>query len=377
MIYLDYSATTPVNKEVLNTFNKVCLDFLGNTNSLHRLGRKSFDLMQAAIKQIATLLNVYEDEIIFTSGASEANNLALIGTILKYKNRGKHIITTKLEHSSISETISFLESFGYTIDYLKLNSNGKIDLNDLKNKLKDDTILVSICHVNSEIGLIQDINKIGKVLKDYPKVIFHVDGTQAIGKIKVDLTNIDLYSISSHKIYGLNGVGCLIKKRDLELEPLIHGGKSQTIYRSGTPTHALYTSFSKALRLVLEDFETKYQHVFKLNQILRESLEKIPGVHINSNLECVPHILNISLKGIKPETMLHALAEEDIYISTKTACSDDSSLSASVLEFTKDKNLARSSIRISLSYLTTKEEINYFLEVFKIKYQELSLKKGE
>lgn len=377
MVYLDYSATTLVNDDVLNTFTKVSKEFPGNANSLHDLGLKSRDLMKSSVKQIADLLNVLEDEIILTSGASEANNLALKGIAFKYKNRGKHIISTKLEHSSVLNTLDYLKTLGYEIDYLEILPDGKIDLNDLKKKIRDDTILVSISQVNSEIGIIQDIDLIGKILKEYKKVIFHVDGTQAVGKIKVNLASVDLYSFSGHKIYGLDGVGCLVKKRGIELTPLIHGGKSQTIYRSGTPCVALYASLAKALRLVLTDFKEKYNHVKELNEYLKDKLQEIDGVIINSNNNCVYHIVNLSVLEIKPETMLHALASKDIYISTKTACSDDDSLSLSVLEFTKNKDLARSSIRISLSYLTTKEEIDYFLNVFKEKVNELRFKKGE
>ena len=377
MIYLDYSATTPVNKEVLNSFNKVVTEYPGNANSLHKLGTKSFHLLEASTKQVADLLGVLKSEVIFTSGASEANNLAIVGSVLKYKNRGKHIITTKLEHSSVLETMEFLKKIGYEIEYVNVLENGEVDFSDLKNKIRDDTVLVSIIQVNSELGVIENVNKIGEYLKKFPKVIFHVDGTQAVGKIPVSLENIDLYSFSSHKIYGLNGVGALIKKRNIELEPIIHGGKSQTIYRSGTPTHALIASFAKALKLVLEDISSKYEHVLKLNQKIRKSLETMTGIHINSPENSVPHILNISLDGIKPETMLHALAEHDIYISTKTACSSDKSLSLSVLEVTKNIEYAKSSIRISLSYLTTDEEIDSFLKTFKELIDALRFKKGE
>ena len=244
MVYLDYSATTPVNPLVLESFNKVVIEYPGNANSLHKLGRKSFHLMEASCQQVADLMGVSCQEIIFTSGASEANNLALVGTVLKYRNRGNRIITTKLEHSSILDTLSFLEKEGFVIDYVNILENGKVDMIDLQNKIRDDTLLVSICHVNSEIGIVQDVNKIGEVLKKYPKIIFHVDGTQAVGKLKVNLQNIDLYSFSGHKIYGLKGIGCLIKKENIELEPIIHGGKSQSLYRSGTPTVALYASLA-------------------------------------------------------------------------------------------------------------------------------------
>ena len=377
MVYLDYSATTPVNLEVLKSFNKVVTTYHGNANSLHELGRKSFDLMEASSLQIANLLNVKKEEVIFTSGASEANNLAIIGTILKYKNRGKHILTTKLEHSSVLETDKYLKEFGIEVEYLNILENGLVDLDDLKRKIKKTTILVSISHVNSEVGTLQDVNKIGEILKNYPTIIFHVDGTQAVGKIKVNLENIDLYSLSAHKIYGLKGVGCLIKKKHIELTPLIHGGKSQSLYRSGTPCVALYASFAKALKLALNDLEEKYQHVLKLNERIKKELETMKNIHINSNLNCIPHILNISIDGIKPETMLRAMSESEIYISTKTACSNSKDFSLSVYEVTKNLEYAKSSLRISLSYLTTDEEITYFLKVFKEKIKELSFLKGE
>ncbi|MBQ8891248.1 MAG: cysteine desulfurase [Bacilli bacterium] len=377
MIYLDYSATTPVAREVLDSFNKVSLEYIGNANSLHKLGTESHDLMEASTSQIAALLGVLKSEVIFTSGASEANNLALIGSVLQYKNRGKHILTTKLEHSSVLDTVLYLKEFGYEVEYINVLENGKLDLDDLVSKIRSDTVLVSISHVNSELGIIQDVNIIGEILKKYPKIIFHVDGTQAVGKIKVNLEDIDLYSFSGHKIYGLKGVGCLIKKKNIELIPIIHGGKSQTKYRSGTPSLALYVSMAKVLKLCLNDFDMKYKHVLDLNKYLKKNLETMNKVHINSTDVSVPHIVNISVLGIKPETMLHALESENIYISTKTACSYDSSMSLSVYEVTKNKDLARSSLRISLSYLTTKDEIDMFLKVFKDKIEELSLELGE
>lgn len=376
MIYLDYSATTPVEKQVLDSFNKVSLEYIGNANSLHKLGRESYHLMEASVKQIADLLKVNKDEVIFTSGASESNNLAIVGSVLKYKNRGKHILTTKLEHSSVLDTLKFLEKNDYDIEYINILDNGKIDINDLKNKIRNDTVLVSINQVNSEIGIIQDVNIIGEFLKQYPKIIFHVDGTQAIGKINVNLDSIDLYSFSGHKIYGLKGIGCLIKKKNIELEPIIHGGKSQTIYRSGTPVLALYVSLARALKLSLNDLDNKYDYVLKLNNKLKNNLETIKEIHINSNTNSIPHILNFSIKGIKPETLINSLSEEDIYISTKTACSN-SDISDSVLELTKDENLAKSSVRVSISHLTTEEEIDKFFNVLKNKIEELSIKKGE
>lgn len=371
IIYLDYSATTPANKEVVDTFSKVSLDYIGNPNSLHKLGLESKKLMDASVRQVASLLNVKEDEVIFTSGASESNNLAIFGTINRYPNRGKHIITTKLEHSSVLECMNYLEKNGYIIDYVNVLENGLVDLHDLEAKLSKDTVLVSICQVNSEVGICQDVNKIGEVVKKYPTTIFHVDGTQAVGKISVDLKNIDLYSFSSHKFYGLKGCGVLIKKDNIEIDPIIHGGKSQSNYRSGTPALPLIVSTSKALRLALEDLDKKYDHVKNLNILLRDKLSKIDGVVINSKDSSIPHILNISIPGVKPETMLHALEEENIFISTKTACSKDNSDSLTLTTLGYDHSIAGHSLRISLSYLTTVEEINKFVEILDKKIKEL------
>ena len=376
MIYLDYSATTPVNKEVLESFNKVCMNYVGNPNSLHKLGNDSHKLMDAATKQISELLGVKSNEIIFTSGASESNNLAIFGVLNQYTSRGKHIVTTKLEHSSILAGMNYLKQNGYKVDYVKVNDDGKIDIDDLKRLVTNDTVLVTIGEVNSEIGIIQNVNEIGEYLKNFPRCIFHVDGTQAIGKKKVDLTNIDLYSFSGHKIYGLKGVGCLVKKQGIELTPLIHGGKSQTIYRSGTPSLALMVSLAKALKLVLENFDEKTNYVKNLKTKLIDGIKDINGLTINSNENCVPHIVNFSIKGVKPETLLHALEEKEIYVSTKTACSSNEGISLSVYTLTKNEDLAKSSLRVSLSYLTTDEEIEIFIKTLKEKVEELQSIRG-
>lgn len=377
MIYLDYSATTPVNKDVLETFNKVSLDFVGNPNSLHKLGVQSKDLIDGATKQIAELLNVKQNEIIYTSGASESNNLAIKGIALKYQNRGKKIITTELEHSSIYGPIGYLQKLGFEVIFTPLDEEGRVDIEKLEELMDDEVILVTISAVNSELGLYQPIEKIGEMIKKYPKCYFHTDMTQCIGKYPINekyFENIDLASLSAHKIYGLKGIGCLIKKDGINLEPLIHGGKSTTIYRSGTPATALIASFSKALRLVLENSEKKYIHVLELNKKLKEQLEKYVDVFINSNDNCVPHMLNLSIIGVKPETMLHALEEDDIYISTQSACSSSNAKSKAVFAITHDEKRASSSIRISLSCLTTELEIDNFLVVFDKCYKRLKLK---
>ncbi len=372
MIYLDYSATTPVNDEVLDTFCKVSRNFVGNPNSLHKLGVEAKELIDASTRQIEDILKLHDKEVIYTSGASEANNTAIMGVVKKYLNRGHHIITTRLEHSSIIAPISALQNEGYEVSFVDLDENGLVTIENLKKLIRDDTVLVSIGCVNSELGIIQDIDRLGKFLKKYPKLIFHSDITQAVGKIKLNLDNVDLASFSAQKFYGLKGVGCLIKNKNIKIEPLIYGGKSTTVYRSGTPAVALIASLAKALRLVYEDFDNRYNYVKGLNSYLREELSKIDGVHINSSLESSPYILNISIKNIKSEVMLHALESEDIYISTQTACSKGGS-SIGVLEITKNEDYALHSLRISLSYLTTKEELDVFLKVFKEQMRKLDL----
>lgn len=372
MIYLDYSATTPVNEEVLNSYIETTKKIIGNPNSLHKLGVEAKSLIDAATRQIANILKVKPSEIIYTSGASEANNTAIKGICLKYQNRGKHIITTHLEHSSIIEPLNYLKNQGFEIEYVNLDENGVVDLEDLKRKIRDDTILVTIASINSEVGIVQPIEEIAKIIKNYPKAYFHTDITQSLGKERVDLTDVDLASFSAQKFYGMKGIGALIKKENVVIEPLIHGGKSTTKDRSGTPATALIVSMAKALRLAYEKLEEKQKHVTELNVYLKEELEN-QNITINSPKTAIPNIVNISLENIKPETMLHALEEKEIYISTKTACSTND-ISDAVYAVTKDQEKAKHSLRISLSYLTTKKELEVFIkELIKIRNELSSL----
>ena len=372
MVYLDYSATTPVDDRVIDTYSKVCREFIGNPNSLHKIGVEAKDLIDASTKQIADILGVKTSEIIYTSGASEANNTAIKGICLKYQNRGKHIITTELEHSSVIAPINYLVGLGFEVDFVKLDENGVVDLDNLRELMRDDTILVSICSVNSEVGVKQPIEEISKIVKEYPKCFFHSDVTQSIGKEKVDFTNIDLASLSGQKFYGMKGIGCLIKKESIVIEPLIHGGKSTTVYRSGTPATPLIASISKALRLAYEDLDKKNEHIKEVHDYLIDKLKDL-DVYINSNDYCINNVVNLSLKNIKSETMLHALAEDDIYISTQTACSTGN-YSKAVYSITHDEDKAGRSIRISLSYLTTKEEIDIFIDSLKKNIDKLNLR---
>ena len=374
MVYLDYSATTPVNKEVLESYSNACLKYIGNPNSLHKLGVLANDLINESTNQIASLLNIKPSEIIYTSGSSESNNLAIKGIAYRYKNRGMHIITTALEHSSVTAPLNYLSTLGYEVDIVKLDKYGRVDLDDLKKLLRDDTILVTINSVNSETGITQPISEIKKIVKEHKKCFLHVDMTQSVGKENVDLTDIDLVSFSGHKIYGMKGIGVLVKKEGIDLIPLIHGGKSTTIYRSGTPCLPLIVSISKALRLILNDLDKKYEKVLELNNYLKENIKDLKDVYINSNEYSIPHMLNISVLGVKPETMQHALEEDDIYISTQSACSSGKGISSAVLSITHDEKRASSSIRVSLSYLTTKEEVDAFIKSFKKNVERLRLR---
>ena len=373
MVYLDYSATTPVREEVLDTYTRVCREFVGNPNSLHSLGVKAKELIDASSEQIADILGVKPCEIIYTSGASEANNTAIKGVCLKYQNRGKHIITTELEHSSVIAPLNYLTTLGYEIDFVSLDENGLVDLDDLKEKLREDTILVSIASVNSEVGVKQDLKAISEIVHNNGRTLFHSDVTQSVGKEKIDFSCLDLASLSCQKFYGMKGIGALIKKEKLVIEPLIHGGKSTTVFRSGTPATPLIASFAKALRLAYEDYDIKYQQVKKLKKYLIDKIKDF-DITINSNDYCLPHMVNISLHGIKSEVMLHALEEKEIFISTQTACSVGN-YSKAVFAITHDKDLASSSLRISLSYLTTKEELDIFVEVFEDAISKLTFRR--
>lgn len=365
MIYLDYSATTPVNEEVIESYVKTCQNFIGNPNSLHRLGINANHLMNDATKQVAELLKVKPSEIIYTSGSSESNNTAIKGIALKYQNRGKHIITTELEHSSIVAPLQYLIGLGFEVDFVKLDRDGQIDLNHFKQLVREDTILVTIGSVSSELGILQPIEEIGTILKSYPKCFFHVDMTQSIGKIEIPLNLIDLVSFSAHKFYGMKGIGVLIKKDTVSIEPLIHGGKSTTVWRSGTPPLPLVVSLAKALRLALQNVDQKQNKILSLNQYLRKELAQIQGLHINSTNQSIPHILNFSIPKIKPETLQHALEEKEIYISTQTACSKGNSPSTSVMAVTHNEEYASTSLRVSLSHLTKEEELVLFVTILK------------
>lgn len=371
MIYLDYAANTPAHEEVLKSFVDFSTRYIANPNASHALGQATKIVLDEATERMAQLLGVQKSEIIYTSGATEANNLALKGIAYQYRRKGKHIITTYLEHSSITSTVTALQNAGYEIDFVDVLQNGQIDLQHLKELLRPDTILLSLSHVDSEIGIKQPLKAIHELLQEYPNCFFHVDATQAIGKIKVNLEDVDLLTFAPHKFYGLNGIGVLIKKEGIMLEPVIHGGISTTAFRSGTPTLALIESAVKALELAMPNINERYTYVEGINTKLRKGLEQYANVHINSPVEASPFIINFSVRGVQAAALQQALEECEIYVATKSACCVVNTPSRPVYALTKDRKLALSTIRVSLSHLTTGEEIESFLEAFERSYKNL------
>ena len=372
MIYLDYSANTPVDARVLEQFCAVERRCIGNTNSHHQAGSAAKAEIDAATIKIASLLGVQPAEIIYTSGASEANNFALKGLARLSRHAGMHIISTPLEHSSVSGTLTALQEQGYEIDLLDVKQDGTVDLEHLKDLLRPDTICVAVTLVDSELGVVQPVQEIAAILKAYPHCHLHVDATQAVGKIPVSFEGVDTMSLTAHKFYGLNGIGLLVKRRNLALEPLIHGGESTTIYRSGTPTVALASSLACALDLAVTDLPNRVDHVAKLNAELRAALSTYPLVRINSPEHAIPHILNLSVRNVKGTVFQRELDAKGVCVSVKSACSSDGLPSRAVFAVSRDRRNALSSWRISLSHLTTEDEIKAFLQAFDVCYRELT-----
>lgn len=371
MVYLDYSATTPVLPEVLDSYNKVTEEYFGNPNSLHSLGVKSNELLESAYTQIAELLNIKKNEFVITSGATEANNLALLGVANTYRRYGNRIVVSKMEHPSIYGICKHLEKMGFIIDYVDVTEEGVIDFDDLKRKVTKDTILVSICSVNSETGARQPLKTVRQVIrKNNENCILHSDMTQAIGKVNISVLDVDLASMSGHKIYGPKGIGLLYKNKNLVLTPLMYGAHEGELH-PGTPPLPLIVSFAKALRLAVKDIQKKDEVVRKYHEKIVAHLSEYKNVLINTSKYCVPHILNISLMDIKPETFIHALESDGIYVSSNTACSSGEP-SKSVYNMYKDEVRSKTTIRISLSYLTLPSEVSAFLESFDKNYAKLS-----
>lgn len=369
-IYLDCAAHTQADERVLRAFCEA--ECIGNPNSVHAAGRAAKAKIDEATGRIASLLHCKPSEIIYTSGASESNNLAIKGFARAGRHVGKHILSTPLEHSSVSGTLTALQEQGYEIDLLDIRRNGTVDPAQLRELIRKDTVLVTVCAVDSELGTVQPIREIAGILKDYPGCRFHVDATQAIGKIPFDFSGIDSASFSPHKFFGICGTGILWKREGLVLEPLIHGGASTTIYRSGTPAVSLAVSAAKALELALARLDGQLEYVGGLNKLLRKRMSEYPLVRINSPEDAIPHILNVSVKGVKASEFQKKLDENGVCVSVKSACSVPNTPSRAVYAVSRDRKNALSSWRISMNEKTTEREIAAFLQIFDHVYKELT-----
>lgn len=364
MIYFDYSATTPVHPEVVRTIQEVLTRYYGNPSSLHGLGVQAELLLSRARQQIADLLQVPKETIIFTSGGTESNNLAIKGTALRWQQRGKHIITTAIEHASVYEPAMQLRQMGFDVTVLPVDQNGQVHPEQVEKAIREDTILVSIMHVNNEIGTIQPIAKIGEMLKQYPKVQFHVDAVQALGKIPVrpQELGLDLMSLAAHKFRGPKGIGILYKRETLDIDPLIAGGGQEGGLRSGTENVPYIVGMAKAMRLAIDEQEKTLAHVRKLKNRLLERLRGLQGVVVNSPVDerlAVPHIVNVSCPGLKSEVIVHALEQRGFYISSRSACSSSEEKPSRVLlAIGASEMQASSGLRISIAKEHTAEDID-------------------
>lgn len=370
VIYLDYSANAPVDERVLTAFCDAERSCIGNANSAHAAGQLARSEMERAVASIAAGLDAQADEVILTSGASEANNLAIKGIARASRHLGRHIISTPLEHASVSGALTALQEQGWEIDLLDVRRDGTIDLEQLRSLLRRDTVLVAISWVDSELGTVQPVRQVSELLRDFPQCRLHVDATQAVGKIPLSFEGIDTLSFAPHKFGGLNGSGVLLKRRGLVIEPLIHGGASTTIYRSGTPAVGLAVAAARALELALEELEDRRAVVQAHNDRLRTALSAYPKLRINSPGDALPHILNLSVAGVRGAAAQRALSARGVCVSVKSACSVENTPSRAVYAVSRDRKNALASWRISLSHRTTAAELDAFLSIFDECYRE-------
>ncbi|MDR0847031.1 MAG: cysteine desulfurase [Lactobacillales bacterium] len=373
MIYLDNAATTAVEPAVLASYMETTKRLVGNPSSLHNLGVVSNRILNKAREQVAELLNAKADEIIFTSGGSEADNLAIKGTAWAKKRYGNHIIISAIEHPAVTRSAQWLETQGFELDYAPVDHDGKVIVEEFAKLIKPETILVSIMVVNNVVGSAQPIKKIAAVLEDYPNIHFHVDAVQALGKVAVEdfmIDRVDLASFSAHKFHGVKGVGILYKKEGRVIDPLIHGGGQEMGLRSTTENMAGIVSTAKALRLYLEKEKDCYDK--KIRDYLYEQLGTYENVTLFSP-EDTKNIVAFGIKGIRGEVLVHAFEEKEIYISTNSACSSRKKTEKSPLEnMGYSPELAETIVRVSLDYTNAMAEIEHFMVVFNLLYKKLS-----
>lgn len=371
MIYLDNCSTTKIRDEVMEKFIKSLKDDFANPSSLHGIGFEVEKKLEKARGYIGSYLRVDRDEIYFTSGGTESNNLAISSVVNKFKNRGNHIITSSIEHPSVLNKFKHLESIGFDVSYIDVNNDGELDLKALSDQIREDTVLVSIMHVNNELGTISDINEISRLIEEKKsRALFHVDGVQAFGKIEFSLKElkVDLYSFSSHKIYGPKGVGGLYINKKNHLDPVIFGGNQESGFRSGTENSPAIIAFGEAVRILDENFDKENSHVKEIKNYFIEKLEdEIDDIKINGKIKKTsPYIVNISIRNTRGEVLLHYLEQDEIYISTSSACSSNDTEKSHVLRsIGLTDNEIEGSIRICFSYNTSREDIDYTIDKMK------------
>lgn len=369
--YLDNSATTFCSPGATEKMVELLTSDYGNPSSLHRKGVIAENHITEAAKIIGKTLKVEEKELIFTSGGTESNNLAILGVAKANKRAGMHVITTKIEHASVAAPFARLEQKGYEVTYLNVDSYGQIDLEELRAAIRPDTILVSIMQVNNEIGALQPIEEAGKLIKaTNPNTLFHVDAIQSYGKMAVypKKINVDLLSVSGHKIHGPKGSGFLFVKEKTKIKPLVHGGGQQKGMRSGTENVPAIAGLAIAAEEMYRNLEANRNHLFELRDYFIEQAEAIEGVTVNGRKDhnSAPHIVSVSIEGIRAEVMLHTLEDRNIYVSAGSACSSNKpAVSATLSQIGLKKELLDSTIRFSFGIHTTREELDYALSVMR------------
>lgn len=373
MIYLDNAATTKPNPAVLASFLKVSEKAYYNANSPHQMGLQSEKILLQAKSRVKEMLNLNNNtDVIFTSGATESNNIALKGIALRKKQFANVIITSVLEHPSVIEVMRYLETQGFILKYVNVTPNGQIDINHLEQLMTDNVGLVTCMYVNNVMGQIQPIKEIGSLLKQYPKAHFHVDGVQALGKIPMQLENVNSVSFSGHKFNGLKGQGILIIDNKEKIEPTVFGGGQEYGIRSGTVNLAMNVSLVKAMEIAIQNLNELNHRLSRYNKVIRESLSQYKGVYINSPENSAPHILNIAFPGVKGEVLVNAFSKLDIMVSTTSACSSKrEKLNEVLLAMDIEDNRIEGSVRLSMGETTTEKDIEQFKDKFKLIYAQI------
>lgn len=373
MIYLDNAATTKPNQAVLDSFLKVSEKAYYNANSPHQMGLQSEKILLQAKSRVKEMLNLNKNaDIIFTSGATESNNIALKGIALRKKQFANVIITSVLEHPSVLEVMRYLETQGFILKYVNVTPNGQIDINHLEQLMTDNVGLVTCMYVNNVMGQIQPIKEIGSLLKQYPKAHFHVDGVQALGKIPMQLENVNSVSFSGHKFNGLKGQGILIIDNKEKIEPTVFGGGQEYGIRSGTVNLAMNVSLVKAMEIAIQNLNELNHRLSRYNKVIRESLSQYKGVYINSPENSAPHILNIAFPGVKGEVLVNAFSKLDIMVSTTSACSSKrEKLNEVLLAMGIKDNRIEGSVRLSMGETTTEKDIEQFKDKLELIYAQI------